>query len=98
MPELRLTLDGSPLAARPGQTVGAALTAAGITAWRTTRIGGRPRGLFCGIGVCFDCLLTVDGVSGQRACLTPARDGMALETGAGGAGAAGSGAGTGVGQ
>ena len=98
MPELRLTLDGSPLAARPGQTVGAALTEAGITAWRTTRIGGSPRGLFCGIGVCFDCLITVDGVSGQRACLTPARDGMALETGAGGAGAAGSGAGTGVGQ
>lgn len=80
MPDLRLTIDGSPLAARPGQTVGAALTAGGIMAWRTTRKGGRPRGLFCGIGVCFDCLITVDGVPGQRACLTPARDGMALET------------------
>ncbi|PYI66904.1 proline dehydrogenase [Arthrobacter livingstonensis] len=81
MPELQLFLDGEPLAARPGQTVGAALTEAGVTSWRTTLRGGRPRGLFCGIGVCFDCLLMVDGVPNQRACLTPARDGMELETG-----------------
>ena len=80
MHELQLTIDGMPLTARPGQTVGAVLTEAGITAWRITRKGGRPRGLFCGIGVCFDCLITADGVPNQRACLTPARDGMALET------------------
>lgn len=82
MPDLQLFLDGVPLAARPGQTLGAALTDAGIVSWRTTRNAGRPRGLFCGIGVCFDCLLMVDGVPNQRACLTPARDGMALRTGA----------------
>ncbi|MGA7203667.1 MAG: (2Fe-2S)-binding protein [Specibacter sp.] len=81
MPELHLTLDGVPVPARHGQTVGAALTDAGIVSWRTTRNAGRPRGLFCGIGVCFDCLLTADGVPNQRACLTPARDGMVLETG-----------------
>lgn len=81
MPEIQLSLDGAPLTSRPGQTVGAALSDAGITSWRTTRNEGRPRGLFCGIGVCFDCLLTVDGVPNQRACLTPARDGMALDTG-----------------
>lgn len=81
MTKLHLSLDGLPLAALPGQTVGAALTEAGITAWRTTRNAGRPRGLFCGIGVCFDCLITADGVPNQRACLIPARDGMALETG-----------------
>ncbi|WP_104108887.1 (2Fe-2S)-binding protein [Arthrobacter sp. N199823] len=81
MPEIRLTLDGVPVTARPGQTVGAVLTEAGITSWRTTRKEGRPRGLFCGIGICFDCLVTADGVPNQRACLTPARDGMALETG-----------------
>jgi hypothetical protein len=77
---LALTLDGAPLTARPGQSVGAALIEAGVRSWRTTRRGGRPRGLFCGIGVCFDCLLVVDGVPNQRACLVPARDGMRLET------------------
>lgn len=81
MPEINLSLDGTPLTARAGQTVGAAMTEAGITSWRTTRKNGRPRGLFCGIGVCFDCLVTVDGVANQRACITPVRDGMALETG-----------------
>ncbi|MBP8537860.1 (2Fe-2S)-binding protein [Streptomyces sp. MK37H] len=74
----RLTFDGTTVTARPGQSVGAALVAAGIVAWRTTRREGRPRGLFCGIGVCFDCLITVDGHPGQRACLVPARDGMRL--------------------
>lgn len=78
-----LTFDGAPLTALPGQTVGAALTGAGILSWRTTRNEGRPRGLFCGIGICFDCLLTVDGAANQRACLTTARDGMELLSGAG---------------
>jgi predicted molibdopterin-dependent oxidoreductase YjgC len=76
----RMTLDGTEVRAEPGQSVGAALAAAGITSWRTTRRLGRPRGLFCGIGVCFDCLITVDGRPGQRACLVPARDGMRLTT------------------
>ncbi len=80
---MRLTLDGTPIEAAPGQSVGAALTAAGIRSWRTTRVAGRPRGLFCGIGACFDCLLTVDGRPHQRACLTPAREGMVLESGGG---------------
>ncbi|WP_413808318.1 (2Fe-2S)-binding protein [Streptomyces sp. OE57] len=74
----RLTFDGTTVTALPGQSVGAALVAAGIVAWRTTRREGGPRGLFCGIGVCFDCLITVDGRPGQRACLVPARDGMRL--------------------
>jgi predicted molibdopterin-dependent oxidoreductase YjgC len=77
------TFDGAPLAGDPGQSVAAALVAAGITSWRTTRRGGRPRGIFCGIGVCHDCLVTVDGVPNQRACLVPLRPGMAVETGDG---------------
>ena len=56
-----------------GQSIGAALVAAGVASWRTTRRGARPRGLFCGIGVCFDCLVTVDDRPNQRACLVPAR-------------------------
>jgi len=74
-------LDGRPLSARPGQSVGAALTDAGIRSWRTTRRRGRPRGLFCGIGVCFDCLIEVDGRPDQRACLVPVQPGMRLRTG-----------------
>lgn len=74
----RMTFRGAEVPAEPGQSVGAALVAAGILDWRTTRKQGRPRGLFCGIGVCFDCLITVDGDRAERACLIPAADGMRL--------------------
>jgi len=81
----RMTFRGAEIPAEPGQSVGAALVAAGILDWRTTRKEGRPRGLFCGIGVCYDCLITVDGARAERACLIPAADGMrlgdALDTG-----------------
>lgn len=63
-----IRFDGRSIASRPGQTVAAALTAAGIRAWRTTRHGA-PRGLFCGMGVCQDCLVTIDGRPNQRACM-----------------------------
>lgn len=78
--ELTVSLDGQTLPAVAGQTVGAALTAAGLRSWRQTRHRGRPRGLFCGIGICFDCLLTVDGQPNVRACLEPVREGMLIET------------------
>ena len=65
--------------AEPGQSIGAALIAAGYRSWRTTRHGGAPRGIFCGIGVCFDCLVTVNGQASQRACLTEARYGDRVE-------------------
>ena len=68
-PGLGFTFDGRRIHHRPGQTVGAALVEHDILAWRTTRHDGRPRGLFCGIGVCFDCLVTVDGIPNQRACV-----------------------------
>lgn len=70
--------DGSPVEFRPGQSIGAALIAAGRPSWRTTRIGGRPRGLFCGIGVCFDCLVGVDGIPNQRACRVTATQEMTV--------------------
>lgn len=60
-----------------GETVAAALTAAGITALRRAR-NGEPRGVFCGMGVCYECLVTVDGGRAQRACMTKVRDGMAV--------------------
>lgn len=76
MSGFEIDFDGRTLPAQPGWTVGATLTAAGIRSWRTTRREGRPRGLFCGIGVCFDCLVTVDDRPSVRACLVPAEPGM----------------------
>ncbi|MEV5330492.1 (2Fe-2S)-binding protein [Streptomyces werraensis] len=75
-----VTFDGRQVEALPGRTVAAVLWAAGVTSWRTTRDGGRPRGVFCGIGVCFDCLVTVNGRPNQRACLVPARPGDDIRT------------------
>jgi predicted molibdopterin-dependent oxidoreductase YjgC len=73
------TFDGEDIAAEPGKSVGAALIAAGHLAWRTTRHAGAPRGVFCGIGICFDCLVVVNGRPNQRACLTEVRDGDVVE-------------------
>jgi predicted molibdopterin-dependent oxidoreductase YjgC len=75
-----VTFDGRELPVEAGQTVAAVLLAAGVRSWRTTRFAGRPRGLFCGIGVCFDCLVTVNGRSSQRACLTAATPGDVITT------------------
>jgi predicted molibdopterin-dependent oxidoreductase YjgC len=69
------TFDGLPIEAEPGASVAAALLNSDEVAWRTTR-GGKPRGLFCGIGICFDCLVEIDGQSGQRACMIPLAEGM----------------------
>lgn len=79
-PAFTITFDGRRLAAAPGQTVAAVVWAAGIRSWRTARDSGAPRGLFCGVGACFDCLLTIDGEPNQRACQVPARPGMVVAT------------------
>lgn len=79
-PAFTVTFDGRPLEVLPGRTVAAALWAAGVTAWRGTRRTGRPRGVFCGIGVCFDCLVTVNGRPNQRSCLVPVRPGDVIRT------------------
>jgi predicted molibdopterin-dependent oxidoreductase YjgC len=70
-----LTLDGRPVTAYEGETVAALLLAEGHVATRATP-GGSPRGVFCGMGICFDCLVVVDGVPNTRACVTWVRDGM----------------------
>jgi hypothetical protein len=75
-----ITFAGREIPFEPGQTVAAALIAAGIRSWRTTRLEGAPRGLFCGIGVCYDCLVVINGQPAERACLVPARDNDVIET------------------
>ncbi|KUL48097.1 MULTISPECIES: (2Fe-2S)-binding protein [Streptomyces] len=74
------TFDGRRVAARPGQSIAAALWTAGILAWRETRGAARPRGAFCGIGQCHDCLATVNGRPNRRACLVTARPGDEVTT------------------
>ncbi|WP_458097871.1 FAD-dependent oxidoreductase [Roseomonas sp. WA12] len=71
------TFDGSPVELLPGETIAAALAAAGQVALRRDR-KGETRGLWCGMGACFDCVVTVDGRGGQRACLVKAEAGMVV--------------------
>ena len=68
--------EGREIHAREGDSVAAALLAAGVFATRTTPVGGAPRGPYCMMGACFDCLAEVDGVGGVQTCLVPVRAGM----------------------
>lgn len=80
MSGFRVVVDGREATAQEGDTVAAVLVRDGAVSWRRTRFGGEPRGLFCGIGVCQDCLVTVDGVPGVRACLAPVVPGCSIAT------------------
>lgn len=73
-------IDGQCISARAGDTVAAALMAAGRDHCRTTPVSGAPRAPYCMMGVCFDCLVTIDGVGNRQACLVTVREGMAVET------------------
>jgi D-hydroxyproline dehydrogenase subunit gamma len=77
---VRFSFDGTPLEAARGMTIGGALLANGIVSWRLTPVDGRPRGVFCGAGVCFDCLVDVGDRRAVRACLVPIGDGDEVHT------------------
>ncbi len=77
---LTFSFDGASVAAFEGETIGAALLARGTRALRVTRIAGAPRGMFCGIGACHDCLVSLDGTGPVRACLTPVTEGAQVTT------------------
>lgn len=79
-PEVEIIVDGQPIRAFEGESIAAALLAAGRRALRTTERRGEPRGLNCGIGVCFDCVMTVDGQPGVRTCQTRVRAGMRVDS------------------
>lgn len=80
---IAITVDGEPLVAYPGETVAAVLLAHGRRVFRHTHLEHAPRGIFCGMGVCFDCLVAVDGEPNVRACVTTVAPGMVIETGNG---------------
>ena len=73
-------MDGELVEAYPGESIAAALLAAGRRHCRLTPRRGHPRGYFCGMGLCWDCVVTIDGRPNLRACMTPAEPGMKVET------------------
>jgi D-hydroxyproline dehydrogenase subunit gamma len=77
---IAVTIDGRAAQVRAGDTVAAALLAAGILASRVADVSGAPRAPYCMMGVCFECLVTVDGVGNRQGCLVPVAAGMRIET------------------
>lgn len=75
-----VTIDGRGFVARAGDSVAAALLLAGCNPFRITPVGGAPRGPYCLMGACFDCLVTIDGVAHRQACLVTVATGMRIET------------------
>ncbi len=71
-------VDGIPLTAFCGETVFAALTTAGYRTLRKSRKIGEARGGFCGMGVCYECRVTIDGVQNRRSCMCRVADGMEI--------------------
>jgi predicted molibdopterin-dependent oxidoreductase YjgC len=76
---ITFVVNGRPLRVRPGTSVAAALVGAGVHAFRRS-VTGEPRGPVCGMGVCFECRITVDGVAHRLACQTPCTAGMEVRT------------------
>ena len=79
-----ILVDGVRVEARAGDSVAAAMLAAGHVTCRRTPVSGSPRAPYCLMGVCFDCLVTIDGIGNRQGCMTQVRDGMQVETGSAG--------------
>lgn len=80
---LTILIDGSAFRVTAGDTVAAALLLAGISRFRRSAVSGADRGLYCGMGVCFECLVTINGAPNRQACLTLVENNMTIETGHG---------------
>lgn len=76
---IKFSFDGQQYTAREGETIAAALLAAGVRTLRIHEQNHTPRGIYCNIGHCFECRVEVDGNT-VRACLTPVRDGMRVKS------------------
>jgi predicted molibdopterin-dependent oxidoreductase YjgC len=76
---LVIVVDGQEITAYEGESIAAALLASGQRFTRFTARTGETRGYFCGMGVCQDCLVTMDGLPNVRACMTPVRDGARID-------------------
>jgi D-hydroxyproline dehydrogenase subunit gamma len=76
---VEIFVEGRAVLARRGDTVAAALLACGMLACRTTAVSGAARGPYCMMGVCFDCLVTIDGHPNQQGCMIRVHEGMRIE-------------------
>ena len=75
---VEITVDGKKVTARSGGMIAAVLMANGMMVHRHTAKNHEPRGIFCGIGQCTDCVMTVNGKPNVRTCITPVEDGMQI--------------------
>ena len=73
---ITFTFNGNPIQCEEGQSIAAALIHSDQRELRKTRFSDEPRSIFCGIGICFDCVVVINGVANQRSCLIEAHDGM----------------------
>ena len=78
-PEVRVVIDGREVMVPADSSVAAAVLAYGDGVTRTTPVSDSPRAPYCLMGVCFDCLMEIDGVQNRQACLVPVREGMRIE-------------------
>ena len=79
-----IEFEGASLEVPAGISVAAALLSAGVVKFRTSIVGEAPRAPFCMMGVCFECLLEIDGVPSRQSCMIGVRDGMIIKRQAGG--------------
>lgn len=80
-PKIAFTFDGQRIEAYQGDTIASALLAQGIRTLRVHEESGSPRGIYCNIGHCYECRVTVNGVRGVRACLKEVEEDMVVESG-----------------
>ena len=77
---ITFTYDGTPITGYEGEPIAIALEAAGIMIHHYTKKNHEPRGIFCAIGRCTDCVMVVDGKPNVRTCITPLKEGMDVRT------------------
>ena len=77
--KVTITFEDREIEAYKGEPIAAALLASGVKVFRRTRKRENPRGPFCGIGLCTDCVMKVNGEPNVRTCITPVKDGMVIE-------------------
>jgi D-hydroxyproline dehydrogenase subunit gamma len=78
-PTVNVLVDGIPVVAGADDSAAAAALLAGVPRTRATPVSGAPRAPYCMMGVCFECLMVIDGVSSRQACLVPVREGMRID-------------------
>lgn len=78
--EVEFYFDGQKLVGYEGEPIAAALKAAGVVKHRYTKKDHKPRGIFCAIGRCTDCVMVVNGKPNVRTCVTPLEEGMKVQT------------------